>query len=225
MSEPAMLISIVIPARQEAQSIGRLLAELARESEPHEVIVVDAASTDATAEIARAAGARVLLARYGRGAQLAAGAAAAHGDILLFLHADARFPCGGLRAIRAALDRSAESPGGNFRLLFDGEEPFSRWLGRFYAFIRRAGLMYGDSGIFVRHAAYARAGGFRPLEVMEDHDFVGRLKRIGPLINIADPPLVTSSRRFAGRRPAEIDRKSTRLNSSHIQKSRMPSSA
>ncbi len=199
-----MRISVVIPTRMEAANIGPLLAELDREATPHEVIVVDALtagrpSEDGTAAVARALGATVLLAPMGRGSQLAAGAAAAKGDGLLFLHADTRFPAGGLAAVRAALERRPDSPGGNFRLLFDGNDALARWLDGFYALIRSLGFIYGDSGIFVRRAAYARSGGMRALPVMEDYDFIRRVAHLGPLINISEPPLVTSTRRFRGR--------------------------
>ena len=70
--------------------------------------------------------------------------------------------------------------------------------------IRLGGLYYGDSGIFVRRRVLDAIGGVRPLALMEDYDLVRRLERAGPTACIADPPLVTSSRRFAGRRPPAI---------------------
>jgi rSAM/selenodomain-associated transferase 2 len=204
---PAPLVSIVIPTREERATLPGLLEALAREPEPHEVIVVDAGSDDGTADIAEAAGALVLQCACGRGQQLAMGAGAARADVLLFLHADTAFPTGGLAAMLRALADAPDSPGGNFRLLFDGEDPLRRWLDRFYAFIRRFGFIYGDSGIFVRREAFLRAGGFRSLAVMEDYDFVRRLRRLGRLLNVVDPPLVTSTRRFrARRRPAIVAR-------------------
>lgn len=201
---PERLISIVVPTRNEAETLPGLLRSLALEQERHETIVVDCDSPDGTAAAARAAGVRVVSTPEGRGRQLAAGVALAEGDVLLFLHADTTFPAGGLAALRAALDAAPASAGGNFRLIFAGDDTFSRRVTRLYAFIRRHGLFYGDSGIFVRRAAYDRVGGFRPLAIMEDHDFVRRVRRWGPLVQVVEPPLVTSTRRFADRRPAEI---------------------
>jgi rSAM/selenodomain-associated transferase 2 len=198
------MISVVIPALNEADRLPSLLGRLAAELVPHEVIVVDGGSDDATAFTARAAGARVLRAALGRGQQLAAGAAAAGGDTLLFLHADSRFPSGGLTQIERALALDPDCPGGNFRLVFDGDTPFSRWLTGFYARIRARGLYYGDSGIFVRREIYDEIGGIRPIEVMEDYDFTRRLERKGRTCCIGEPPLTTSSRRFEGRRPFAI---------------------
>ena len=198
------MISVVIPVLNEARRLPDLLARLAREGQAHEVIVVDGGSRDGSAEIARAAGAMLLRSAPGRGRQLAVGAAAAAGETLLFLHADSRFPAGGLARIAEVLEDDPNCPGGNFRLLFDGATPFSRWLTGFYAWIRAHGFYYGDSAIFVRRRVYRALGGMRPIELMEDYDFVRRLERFGPTRCIEEPPLVTSSRRFAGRRPAAI---------------------
>jgi rSAM/selenodomain-associated transferase 2 len=199
------MISVVIPTWNEAPRLPRLLATLAAEGTPHEVIVSDGGSTDGTAAAARAAGAdRVIVGATGRGAQLREGAALAIGDTLLFLHADSHFPAGGLAAIAAALAARPDAVGGNFRLLFDGDDRFCRRLERFYAAIRRRGLYYGDSGIFVRRTVHDALGGIRPLALLEDYDFVRRMQRAGPTLCIAEPPLVTSARRFAARRTPAI---------------------
>lgn len=204
MGERSGLISVVIPTLNEARRLPGLLATLAGETAAHEVIVVDGGSTDGTGDIARDRGARLIAAPRGRGAQLAAGAAAAHGGVLFFLHADTRLPTGALAAISCALTRHPAAVGGNFRLLFDGDDDFSRWLDGFYARIRAHGLYYGDSGIWIRRAAYDALGGIRPLALMEDYDLVRRLERAGETLCIDSPPLITSSRRFAGRRKWRI---------------------
>ncbi|MCH7710682.1 MAG: hypothetical protein IH903_03510, partial [Proteobacteria bacterium] len=110
---------------------------------------------------------------------------------------------GGLAAIEEALS-DPRIVGGNFRLHFDGPSGFARWLTGFYAFIRRLGLYYGDSGVFVRRRVYDALGGVRPIALMEDFDFNRRLERAGPTRCIASPPLMTSSRRFEGRHPLAI---------------------
>lgn len=198
-------VSVVIPTLDEAGRLPSLVEALRREPELHEIIVADGGSTDGTAAIAERLGAGlVMTSERGRGQQLRAGAAAATGEFLLFLHADSVFPQGGLAALAALLDGDPRVPGGNFRVVFDGDTRFARGLTVFYAWIRRFALYYGDSGIFVRRSVYAALGGFRPMALMEDYDFVGRLERAGPTRRIEDPPLVTSSRKFAGRRPVAI---------------------
>src|SRR5262249_4542854 len=97
-------ISVVVPALNEAEKLPQLLVALDREPELREIIVADGGSNDGTPVIARQLGASVILTGGGRGGGLRAGAAAASGEILLFLHADSVFPIGGLSAIAAALD-------------------------------------------------------------------------------------------------------------------------
>jgi rSAM/selenodomain-associated transferase 2 len=198
------VISVVIPTLNEAGNLPRLLAALRNEATEHEIVVADGGSCDGTVEIAVSRRLCVLHASRGRGNQLCAGASRARGDILLFLHADSVFPADGLQRIEATLSADPNLIGGNFRLVFDGGSAFSRWLTGFYAQIRRLGFYYGDSGIFVRRRVYDALGGFRPIAVMEDWDFVRRLQRFGRTCCIEEPPLITSSRRFKGRHPAEI---------------------
>ncbi len=198
------LISVIIPTLNEAAHLPGLLDALAGEDVPAEIIVVDGGSSDGTHAGAAARGLTVLGTRPGRGQQLALGAQRASGEVFLFLHADTTFPAGGLRQILRALDDAPQAVGGNFRLVFDGDDGFSRWLTRFYAGIRRRGLYYGDSAVFVRRAVYERLGGIRPISLMEDYDFNRRLERAGTTLCINEPALVTSSRKFRGRRPAAI---------------------
>lgn len=197
-------VSVIIPTLDEAARLPALIAALRREVELAEIIVADGGSADGTGAVAQALGARVVRTAPGRGRQLRAGAAAASGEILLFLHADSVFPAGGVAALIAALDRDPVIPGGNFRVVFDGDSGFARWLTGFYAWLRRFALYYGDSGIFVRRAVYDAIGGVAPMPLMEDYDLVRRLERAGPTTRVDEPPLVTSSRKFAGRHPAAI---------------------
>lgn len=209
MSEPPALmpenkISVIIPTLNEAQNLAPLLGALRREAEAAEIIVVDGGSRDDTVAVARAGDARVVACAPGRGRQLSEGAAASRGEIIVFLHADSVFPAGGLRRIREALAASPHLVGGNFRLIFDGDSTFSRALTAVYRWVRKRGLYYGDSGVFVRRRVYEAVGGIRPIPLMEDYDFTRRLERFGQTCCIEDPPLITSSRRFEGRRPLAI---------------------
>jgi len=199
------MLSIVIPTLNEAPRIGALIRILRAQDAAAQIIVADGGSTDGTLDAARGAGAdHAIAAPRGRGQQLVAGSALARGDVIWFLHADCQPQPGALAAITRALAADPACPGGNFRLLFDGDDGFSRWLDGFYAWLRRQGWYYGDSGIFIRRSVLDRIGGIRPLTLMEDYDLVRRLERAGKTVSIGDPPLLTSSRRFAGRRPAAI---------------------
>jgi rSAM/selenodomain-associated transferase 2 len=194
----------VIPTLDEADRLSAPIEALRREPELAEIIVADGGSADGTPALAQALGARVIGTEGDRGRQLRAGADAARGEILLFLHADSVFPAGGLRALCAALDRDPRVLGGNFRVVFDGGSRFARGLTLTYPWLRFFTLYYGDSGIFVRRSIYEAIGGIKPIPIMEDYDFVRRLERAGPTCRIEQPPLTTSSRKFEGRRASAI---------------------
>lgn len=198
-----MKISIIIPTLNEAKTLPETLANPEFHGPEVEVIVSDGGSTDGTDAIAKAGSTRVVTGPAGRGAQSRRGAHHATGDVLLFLHADTRLARGSLAAIRSALAES-DVIGGNFRLVFNGDDAFSTWLTGFYARIRARGLYYGDSAIFLRRGTYEALGGIRPIALMEDYDLSRRLEREGPTICIHDAPAVTSSRRFQDRRPWKI---------------------
>ncbi len=167
------MLSVVIPTLNAA---GHLPACLERMRAADEVIVADGGSSDATAAVAEAAGARLLAAPRGRGTQLRAGAEAARGDWLLFLHADTlpgrRWP----EAVNAHIAGSDTAACFRFRLADPAWQ--ARWVERAVA-ARMAlfGLPYGDQGLLIPRPLYDRVGGYRPLPLMEDVDLVRRIGR------------------------------------------------
>lgn len=198
-----MKISAVIPALSEQETLGQTLDAVRRQSAPFEIIICDGGSVDDSVEIARASAGKVVMSERGRGQQLRAGIAEATGDVILMLHADTTLGPGAFDALRKALQTDSIC-GGNFEVVFDGETRFARWLTGYYQWLRSNGFYYGDSGIFVRRAVHDRIGGIRAMALMEDYDFVCRLEAHGETICIAKPPIITSSRRFSGRRPWRI---------------------
>lgn len=139
-----------------------------------------------------------MTAARGRGSQMHAGASVARGSALLFLHADTHpAPDAGERAMEAL--REPETVGGNFSVRFDGDGRAARFLTWLYPQLRKLGLCYGDSAIFVRREAYDEIGGFRPHPIFEDLDLVRRLRRRGRVVHLP-AIVVTSSRRFEDRR-------------------------
>lgn len=164
-------LSIIIPTLNAAADLPLCLQNLLPGLEAgliREVIVADGGSEDATARIAESAGARVIGGARGRGAQLAAGAAAARGDWLLFLHAD------------TALSRDWAERAGNhlatrpdkaayFELKFRSDARAARSLEkRANRRARMLGLPYGDQGLLVSRALYDEAGGYQDVPLMED---------------------------------------------------------
>jgi rSAM/selenodomain-associated transferase 2 len=188
------MISIVIPTLDEAVTLGATLASIARD-DAVEVIVADGGSTDDTVGMARRARCTVVSSARGRGHQLNAGADAARGDVLLFLHADTRLADGALPAVRNAL-RDPRTVGGAFRIEVDSRRRSLRVIS--FSINLRARFLrlpYGDQALFVRRSLFEALGGFRPLEILEDVDFVRRLRRHGRLALLA-PPVRTSDRRW-----------------------------
>lgn len=168
-------VSVVIPTLNAAHLLPPLLAQLRGTGE---VILADGGSTDAVAAL----GARLVLAPRGRGAQLAAGAAASQGEWLLFLHADTRLSAGWEACLQAAM--AAPGRAHHFRFALDDPSPQARRLEAAVAWrCRWLALPYGDQGLLIHRALYTALGGFRPLPLMEDVDLVRRLgrARIAPM--------------------------------------------
>lgn len=191
------MVSVVIPTLNEARGIEKMLCAVEAMHGAAEVIVVDGGSTDETIAIAAQHPLRVIAAERGRGAQMHAGACAARGDAIWFLHADTMPPGDGVLKIVEALADPAVV-GGNFAVHWDGDSSAARRLSWLYPHLRKIGLCYGDSGLFVRRADYFSAGGFQPFPIFEDLDLVNRLKRRGRFVSL-QCQLITSSRRFEGR--------------------------
>ncbi len=196
MSSAAMpSVAIVIPALDEEEALPAFLPRALVAGD--EVCVSDGGSRDATVEIARSLGARVVVGPPGRGPQLNRGARATSADILLFLHADTRLPEGAAGLIRQAVAEGA--PGGGFLLRFEPARGALR-LGHRMTTLRTrlTGCPLGDQAQFVRRDVFEALGGFREWPILEDLDFMRRLKRRGR-IAIIDRPVTTSARRFLRR--------------------------
>lgn len=191
-------LSIIIPALDEAHSIGATLDAVARVHGSVEVIVVDGGSRDETVLIARERGFRVIESARGRGTQMHAGACAAQGEALWFLHADTVPPVDAAVCIIEALKEPGVT-GGNFDVRFDGRRRAARFLTWLYPQLRRLGLHYGDSAMFVRRVDYERVGGFQSFPIFEDLDLIGKLRLRGRIVHLP-ATVITSSRRFEGRR-------------------------
>jgi rSAM/selenodomain-associated transferase 2 len=190
----AARISIIIPTLNEAENIKEAIAT----TQPGiniEVIVVDGGSDDDTVAIAQSLGVKVISSSPGRGVQMNAGAVAATGDILLFLHADTRLPIGFDEMVRTALQQPGNVAGA-FNLRINASLLSLRWVelgvnlrSHFYQ------MPYGDQAIFLTKAVFQQIGGFPELPIMEDFELIRRLKRTGRIVIIATP-VVTSARRW-----------------------------
>ena len=190
-----MRLSIIIPVLNDAASLASLLeGAQAWRAAGHETIVADGGSHDQSAEIARPLCDEVVVAPRGRASQMNAGAAAASGDALLFLHADTRLPADAPAAIVDALDAGAVW--GRFDIRIVGR---SRWLPTVSRMVnwrsRLTGVATGDQAMFVRRDVFRRLGGFADLPLMEDVEFSKRLRALGAPACLRGPAL-TSGRRW-----------------------------
>jgi rSAM/selenodomain-associated transferase 2 len=167
-----MRLSIVVPALNAEKILPACLAALGAWPEA-ERILVDGGSADATRDIAMAARWWVIDAPRGRGTQLRAGAAAARGDTLLFVHADTVLAPDWVAAVRGF---SGEA--GYFRLAFSGADQRAARVARLANWrARNFGLPYGDQGLLIARDLYDRLGGYRDMPLMEDVDLVRRIGR------------------------------------------------
>ncbi len=191
------LISVIIPVLNEVDRLPSTLATV-QTGAKIEIIVVDGGSSDGTIALAQDLGVEVIATPANRAAQMNAGAAAAQGEILLFLHGDTRLPAEFDRWIRQVLTSAVEpaiaagafeltidSPGWKLRLVEWGVKARSHWLQ----------LPYGDQAIFLKASTFRALCGFAALPIMEDFELVQRLKKLGR-IAIVPAPVLTSGRRW-----------------------------
>jgi hypothetical protein len=188
------MISVMIPALNEAENIAAAIRSAAA-GPAEEVTVVDGGSADGTPEIAREQGAGVIASARGRAAQMNAGADAAAGEILLFLHADTRLPDNWARHVRGALAAPA-IVGGAFSLRIDSTLRSLRLIERGVAWRSRFLKMpYGDQALFVKSEVFHELNGFSLIPIMEDFEFMRRLRKRGGIV-ILPVAATTSSRRW-----------------------------
>jgi hypothetical protein len=191
---PGIEFSVIVPALNESAQIVPTISHLCRNPRV-EVIVVDGGSSDGTPAMAQACGARVLVGRPPRSLQMNAGAALAGGAILIFLHADTRLPERFEEQVRQTLARPRVIAGA-FRLKIDGNQKGLRTIERVADWRSRFLQMpYGDQALFLRRDTFWDLGAFPPIPIMEDFEFIRRLKRQG---RIASAPgyVRTSPRRW-----------------------------
>lgn len=185
-------VAVVIPTLDEEATLARALAALADESV--QLIVSDGGSSDRTVEVAHGCGAEVVVGGPGRGPQLNRGAAAAAGDVLLFVHADTVLPSGAPSLVRAAIASGAV--GGGFLTRWPSPRPLLRLGGRLTNVrTRLTRCPLGDQAQFCRADVFREMGGFRDWPILEDLDFARRLKRRGR-IALLEPPVTSSVRRY-----------------------------
>ena len=189
-----MQFSIVVPVFNEAGLIRQFLLHLRERAPEAEIIVADGESTDGTADLAAGFCDRLVSSKRGRATQMNAGAVAAQGDILWFVHADTELPVQCLDEIARVMEDS-NIVGGYFRirlpeaLIYRLTDSFAHYAGLLFR------IRCGDHGIFCRRTAFVNIGGFPTVPLMEDVEFFRRLHRFGRVAQ-SEKRIVVSPRRY-----------------------------
>ena len=190
------LVSVVIPVVHDDVALTSVLSSLEADDRV-QVIVVDGGSIPSASPALEAVHRHVvfLMSAPGRARQMNLGAALARGEWVLFLHADTQLPHGWVDEV-ARVHEDGSMVGGCFRFRLDSDVVFARLLEWGVTLrVRWAKLPYGDQALFVRRRVFEDLGGFLEMSLMEDVDFIRRLRRSGGL-HYSNLPAVTSARRW-----------------------------
>jgi rSAM/selenodomain-associated transferase 2 len=193
-----MKFSIVIPVLHEARRIQGLIEHLdhLEVAQSLEIIVVDGSPELDTIRAIRSDRVRALSAKTGRAAQMNAGAAAATGDVLVFLHADTKLPADALTLMTRCLG-TTDCVGGAFELAIKSSRLRFKLLARWTTLrCRITRIPYGDQAIFLRRHYFHSIGGYADTPIMEDVELMRRIKRRGDRICILPQRALTSARRW-----------------------------
>jgi len=188
-----MTFSVIIPTLNEQAHIRSCIRSIRNGIPEAEIIVVDGGSDDATVAIAANEGASLLPAGRGRGIQMNKGAALAHGDVLLFLHADSRLALNAFQILHRYFARP-EVQVGTCRLRFDASHLFLR-LYELGARLESVLTTFGDQCIVVRKSFFQKLGGFPDWPLFEDVAFLQAARQRTRIYKFPTP-VVTSARRF-----------------------------
>ncbi len=191
---PNPLISVIIPVLNEEKYLAGTL-EFFRDRKNIEVIVSDGGSTDGTVGIAERFSCKVIRSDKGRAVQQNSGAAAAGSSVLLFLHADTILPQDFEYEVFKTLS-AKKTACGAFNLKISGKKKHLLFVSLLIN-IRSTlfGSPYGDQALFMTKRTFEKAEGFKELFIMEDYEFVSRLKKTGR-IRISRKKVITSGRRW-----------------------------
>jgi rSAM/selenodomain-associated transferase 2 len=186
--------SIIVPVSNEASLVRPFLSHLSHRASGAEIIVADGGSSDGTAELAAGSCDQIVVSARNRAVQMNAGARAAHGDVLWFVHVDAEVPWGCLDEIERIVD-DPKVVGGYFRIRL----PQGAVYRLTDSFAHYAGLLLrircGDHGFFCRRNAFLDLGGFPEVPLMEDVEFFRRLHRCGRVVH-SQKRITVSPRRY-----------------------------
>ena len=189
-------ISIIIPTYNEANNLPLLLSDLSIIKREVEILIIDCGSEDKTIDIANIYGAKIYHSKEkNRGLQLNIGAKNALGEWFIFLHANSRLNSDWLKRIKSVL-KDDESYIYSFMFQIDSKKIIYRFL-EILVNLRSIFLKtpYGDQGLIIHRKTYFKNNGYSKIPLMEDLDFIKRLKNKENL-RVLNFPIYTSSRKW-----------------------------
>jgi rSAM/selenodomain-associated transferase 2 len=190
-------VSVIIPVLRESQPLDALIDHLFQIAEglPVEIVIVDGSPDGESIKAVTREGVTLLTAPEGRARQMNAGAAAAKGGCLLFLHADTRLPRGAFRLIEETLS-DGNHVAGAFDLRYSSQRLPMRIIARVACLRSRlTRIPYGDQAQFFRRDYFEKLCGFADIPLMEDVEIMRRIKERGDRISILPEAVETSARR------------------------------
>lgn len=192
--------SVIVPVLHEEKMINELIEHLYGRDKRHplgiEIIVVDGSPAQDTVSTIKHKDVVAICSQPGRSRQMNEGARQAKGDILLFLHADTRLPENAFSAIKTTLEQK-KCAGGAFALVIDPNRLSLKSIAYFTTLRSRlTRVPYGDQAIFVRRDVFGMMGGFKDIILMEDLEFMRRLRKAGHRIHILPDKVMSSPRRW-----------------------------
>jgi len=190
--------SIIIPVLHEGDTINSLLETLhnLESDEYYEIIVVDGSPEKDTIRVIKNKDVISLGAAQGRARQMNAGASIAHGEILVFLHADTQLQRDALNKIREVMEQK-QYVGGAFDLCIRSDRLVFKMIGAMISLRSRlTRIPYGDQVIFIRRGYFKKIGGYRDIPLMEDVELMHRIKKSKDKIHIISDYVIASPRRW-----------------------------
>ncbi|TSA44958.1 MAG: glycosyltransferase [Deltaproteobacteria bacterium] len=192
------IFSVILPVLNEAAIINSMMDHLEdlEGSDQCECIVVDGTPDGSTIKAVIGHDVYCMKSPQGRARQMNAGAAAARGEILIFLHADTRLPRNALNMINQTMTQQTLI-GGAFDLRIDSERPMLKIIARIASLRSRlTRIPYGDQAIFIRRDYFNQMGRYPEILLMEDVALMRRIKKAGGRIGFIAEPVITSARRW-----------------------------
>lgn len=190
--------SIITPVLNEQGQINSFVGKIKDKDfdDYFEIIIVDGDPQGGTINAITDNSVICITSTQGRGRQMNDGAAVAHGEILIFLHADTILPDNALRKISQAL-QDRDYVGGAFDLKIDSDRLFLKYISARASLRSRWNrIPYGDQAIFIRKKYFDQIGGYKEIPLMEDVDLMRRIKKDGKQIFILPDKVITSARRW-----------------------------